>query len=132
MKKSILAVAILSSFMLGACDSTAPQKNKNIEQAKTVVEQITSEPELGSFGVDLSARNLAIKPGDDFFMHAGGSWYDNFEMPSDKTRFGAFSALADRSEERVKQIIDDISKAEDLSSEEQLIANFYNAYIIIV
>jgi putative endopeptidase len=131
MKKSILAVAILSSFMLGACDSTAPQKNKNIEQAKAVAEQITSEPELGSFGVDLSARNLAIKPGDDFFMHAGGSWYDNFEMPSDKTRYGAFSVLADRSEERVKQIIDDISKAEDLSSDEQMIANFYNAYMDI-
>ncbi|GAC30127.1 M13 family metallopeptidase [Brumicola pallidula] len=132
MKKSILAMAIASSFILGACDSTtnmaAKQKTQNIQ---TKLAQSTSEPELGVFGIELAARNLAIKPGDDFFMYASGTWYDNFEMPSDKTRYGAFSVLADRSEERVKQIINNISKAKDLSFEEQLIANFYNAYMDI-
>lgn len=125
-------MAIVSSFILGACDSTAPDTSstkEKIEQTKNNAEQFVDTPELGSFGVELSARNMNIKPGDDFFMHASGTWYDNFEMPADKTRYGAFAALAERSEERVKQIIDDISKAENLSYEEQLIANYYNAYM---
>jgi len=134
MKKSILAIAIVSSFMLSACDSmttdrTATQQKE--QDAQNKLEQLTTEPELGSFGIDLDSRNLAIKPGDDFFMYAGGTWYDNFEMPSDKTRYSAFSILADRSEDRIKQIIDDISIAKELSFEEQLIANFYNAYMDI-
>lgn len=134
MKKSFLAAAILSSFALGACDSTSSDSqsvNESKQALQNEVAQLSTQPELGSFGIELSARNLAVKPGDDFFMHASGTWYDNFEMPSDKTRYGAFSLLADRSEDRVKQIIDDISKAKDLSFEEQLIANFYNAYMDI-
>jgi putative endopeptidase len=134
MKKSFLAAAILSSFALGACDSTSSDSqsvNESKQALQNEVTQLSTQPELGSFGIELSARNLAVKPGDDFFMHASGTWYDNFEMPSDKTRYGAFSLLADRSEDRVKQIIDDISKAKDLSFEEQLIANFYNAYMDI-
>nr|WP_297347817.1 M13 family metallopeptidase [uncultured Glaciecola sp.] len=134
MKRSILSMAILSSLMLGACDSTKTDSvtaTQKAQDAQSKLEQLSTKPELGVFGVELAARNLEIKPGDDFFMHASGTWYDNFEMPSDKTRYGAFSLLADRSEDRVKQIIDDISKAEDLSFEEQLIANFYNSFMDI-
>lgn len=123
-------MVITSGFILGACDSTIdPASKQKSQNSQTELAQSTSEPELGIFGIELAARNLAIKPGDDFFMYASGTWYDNFEMPSDKTRYGAFSVLADRSEERVKQIIDDISKAKELSFEEQLIANFYKAYM---
>jgi putative endopeptidase len=134
MKRSILSIAILSSLMLGACDSMKKDSittTQEAQDAQTKLEQLNANPELGVFGIELAARNLEIKPGDDFFMHASGTWYDNFEMPSDKTRYGAFSLLADRSEDRVKQIIDDISKAKDLSFEEQLIANFYNAFMDI-
>ena len=131
MKKSIIAMAIISTFALGACDSTSSKTADAKQNVQNTIDQLNTQPELGVFGVELSARNLDIKPGDDFFMHASGTWYDNFEMPSDKTRFGAFSLLADRSEDRVKQIIDDISQAKDLSFEEQLIANFYNAFMDI-
>jgi len=50
-------------------------------------------------------------------------------MPADKTRYGAFSALAERSEERVKEIIEDIAARENLNAEEQLVADFYNSYM---
>lgn len=129
MKKSILTAAIVSTFALSACNSTSMNTNSTAKNTQTKSELTSSRPELGTFGIELAARNLAVKPGDDFFMHASGTWYDNFEMPSDKTRYGAFSVLADRSEERVQQIINDISNASELSFEEQLIANFYNAYM---
>ncbi|MGS0730109.1 M13 family peptidase, partial [Shewanella sp. 0m-11] len=88
-----------------------------------------NKAELGSFGVDLSARNEAVNPGDDFFMYASGTWYDNYVMPADKTRFGAFTGLAERSEKQVKEIIDDIASRTDLNAEEQLIADFYQSYM---
>ncbi|CAM2745714.1 hypothetical protein PSDI105340_01095 [Pseudoalteromonas distincta] len=37
-------------------------------------------------------------------MYARGTWYDNDEMPADKTRYGAFSGLTERSEDDVKSI----------------------------
>lgn len=128
MKHSLLAISIASVLALSACS----KPNEQAQQApsvETVAEQVKGKAELGTFGVDLDARNLAVKPGDDFFMYASGTWYDNFEMPADKTRYGAFTALAERSEERVKEIIETISSQSELSGEEKLIADFYNAYM---
>ncbi len=125
MKKSLIAIALASTFLAG-CNTS---DTKNIEAEKKVTVASSNKAELGSFGVDLTARNEAVKPGDDFFMYASGTWYDNYIMPADKTRFGAFTGLAERSEKQVKAIIDDIASRSDLNAEEQLIADFYQAYM---
>ncbi|WP_110457448.1 M13 family metallopeptidase [Shewanella algidipiscicola] len=124
MKKSLIAIALASTFLSGCGTSDV-----NTSDVKSEVTTPSKQAELGSFGVDLTARNLAVKPGDDFFMYASGTWYDNYQMPADKTRYGAFTALADRSEKQVKEIIDDIAARDNLNAEEQLIADFYNAYM---
>lgn len=126
MKKSLISIA-LTSALLTACANDKP--NTTAEVTAPVAAPASDKAELGSFGVDLTARNEAVKPGDDFFMYSSGNWYDNFEMPADKTRYGAFTALAERSEEQVKAIIDDIASRKNLSADEQLIADFYHAYM---
>ncbi|MCT8986667.1 M13 family metallopeptidase [Shewanella phaeophyticola] len=126
MKKSLISIA-LTSALLTACANDNP--NTTTEVTAPVAEPASDKAELGSFGVDLTARNEAVKPGDDFFMYSSGNWYDNFEMPADKTRYGAFTALAERSEVQVKAIIDDIASRKNLSADEQLIADFYHAYM---
>ena len=126
MKKSLIALSVASVLLMG-CSKEAPTQQAGTESTTASVE--TKKAELGSFGVDLSARNEAIKPGDDFFMHASGTWYDNYEMPADKTRFGAFTALAERSEKQVKEIIDDVASRSDLNADEKMIADFYNSYM---
>ncbi|QQX81329.1 M13 family metallopeptidase [Shewanella sp. KX20019] len=124
MKKSLIAIALATAF-LGGC-GTSDVNNSN---DTTITKTATDQAELGSFGVDLSARNEEVKPGDDFFMYASGTWYDNYIMPADKTRYGAFTGLAERSEKQVKEIIDDIASRNDLNPEEQLIADFYQSYM---
>ena len=127
MKKSLIAAALAATFITGCSE---PQTTKTDEQQpKVVTAAVTEKAELGSFGVDLTARNEAVKPGDDFFMYASGTWYDNYEMPADKTRYGAFSGLAERSEDDVKAIIEEIAARKDLNAEEKLVADFYNAYM---
>ncbi|MCL1137895.1 M13 family metallopeptidase [Shewanella pneumatophori] len=124
MKKSLIAIALATTFLAGCGTSDV-----NTDTQTEVTKAANNKAELGSFGVDLSARNEAVKPGDDFFMYASGTWYDNYVMPADKTRFGAFTGLAERSEKQVKEIIDDIASRSDLNAEEQLIADFYQAYM---
>ncbi|WP_285164522.1 M13 family metallopeptidase [Shewanella goraebulensis] len=128
MKKTLLAIALASTF-LSACGSSDVKVNDTTKAEAPAVKAVSTHAELGDFGVDLTARNEAVKPGDDFFMYASGTWYDNFEMPADKTRYGAFTALGERSEKQVKEIIDDISSRSDLNAEEQLIADFYQSYM---
>lgn len=129
MKKSIIAVA-LSTALLTACGNQQSQTVNTVkQQTMSANDAVQGKAELGNFGVDLTARNLNVKPGDDFFMYASGTWYDNYQMPADKTRFGAFTALAERSEKQVKAIIDDIVSRQNLTAEEQMIADFYNAFM---
>ncbi len=128
MKKTLIAIALASTF-LSACGSSDVKVNDTNKAEATVTKATNTHAELGDFGIDLTARNEAVKPGDDFFMYASGTWYDNFEMPADKTRYGAFTALGERSEKQVKEIIDDIASRSDLNAEEQLIADFYQSYM---
>ncbi|MGI2172158.1 M13 family metallopeptidase [Shewanella sp. MF05960] len=126
MKKSLISIA-LTAALLTACGGEQPTPPAKV--STPAAQPVVAKAELGTFGIDLSARNEAIKPGDDFFMYTSGTWYDNFEMPADKTRYGAFSVLAERSEEQVKAIIDDIASRTELTADEQLIADFYHAYM---
>lgn len=131
MKKSLIAISV-ASILLSACGNESIPKSEQTA-AKAEPQSVAAAPagkaELGTFGVDLSARNLEVKPGDDFFMYASGTWYDNYEMPADKTRYGAFTALAERSEKQVKEIIDDVTSRTDLNAEEKMVADFYNSYM---
>ncbi|WP_334063130.1 M13 family metallopeptidase [Alteromonas genovensis] len=126
MKYKLLAVAIAASLGLAGCSQ--PEQVKE-QMTKAEPAEAKAEAELGSFGVDLSARNEAVKPGDDFFMYASGTWYDNYELPADKTRYGAFTGLAERSEEQVKSIIDGLTEKETLNADEKLVRDFYVAFM---
>ena len=43
---------------------------------------------IGGFGIDLSGRDPAIRPGDDFFMSQNGAWYAKAAIPATITAAG--------------------------------------------
>ena len=89
-----------------------------------------AKPALGAFGVDLSAGNPAVKPGDDFFAYANGRWYDGFAIPADKSSFGAFDRLDELSKERVRGIIEAAAAAHaPAGTPEQQIGDYYAAFM---
>jgi len=99
------------------------------EKAARVVET-TSRDDWGEFGLDLYSMDTSVEPGDDFFRYINGNWYDSFEMPADRTRYGSFSLLREKSEQRVKFIIDDLAESKpDPSTLEGKVAAYYNAYV---
>jgi putative endopeptidase len=57
----------------------------------------------------------SVKPGDDFYKFANGTWDATTEIPADRTRYGNFDKLAELSEARTKAIITEAaaSKAQD-------------------
>ena len=127
MRTHLIAISVATALSLSACSQQSPETNNDTPAPSAEVMQ--AKPELGTFGVQLDARNTNVKPGDDFFEYASGSWYANYEMPADKTRYGAFDKLAERSEERVKAIIDNVKSVSNKNLEQQLISDFYSAYM---
>lgn len=67
---------------------------------------LAAEPDYGAWGFDAKGADMAVKPGDDFFRYADGAWLAKTTIPADKTSFGAFDILADRSEAQVHAILE--------------------------
>ena len=76
--------------------------------------------------------NPDIRPQDDLFGHVNGRWLDDTEIPSDKSSWGAFIALADAAEQQVRDIITELADrpADQLSSDEETkIAALYASFM---
>ncbi|MEQ1929903.1 MAG: M13 family metallopeptidase [Parvularculaceae bacterium] len=89
---------------------------------------VAPKPELGKWGVDTSFVKEGVKPGDDFYRHVNGGWLDTFKMPDDFSSYGSFTVLFERSEERVRKIIEDAAGNSAGTALENKIGAFYNAY----
>lgn len=63
-------------------------------------------PRFGAWGFDVDGMNRSVKPGEDFFEYASGSWAKNTEIPSDRSNYGVFHILRDLSEARVRQLVE--------------------------
>jgi putative endopeptidase len=87
--------------------------------------------QLGDFGVDLSARDLSVKPGDDFNRYVSGTWLKTYELKDYETSYGSFNQLRDRSEEQVHGLIEDLQKRTDLApgSNGQKVRDYYASYM---
>lgn len=69
-----------------------------------------ASPRYGSFGVDLTARDTAVKPGDDFWTHANGAWDKRTAIAPDRPMAGPALTLVDEAEAQVRAILDDAAK----------------------
>ncbi|MGH8209021.1 MAG: hypothetical protein ACREU6_05380, partial [Steroidobacteraceae bacterium] len=85
---------------------------------------------IGAFGLDLSAGNPAVKPGDDFFAYASGSWYNTFQIPPDRASFSVFNQLDELSKQRVREIIEQVAAMHPpAGTAAQKIGDYYAAFM---
>ncbi len=54
--------------------------------------------------------DTAIRPQDDLFGHVNGRWLAETEIPADRSSWGPFVQLADRAEEHVHAIIEELAE----------------------
>jgi len=90
----------------------------------------TGKPQIGAWGVDLAGMDRSVKPGDDFYRYAGGTWMKTTQIPADRTRWGSFSILAAKSEQDVKDLVQQVSSHTNAAgTPEQKVADFYASYM---
>ncbi|WP_269715319.1 M13 family metallopeptidase [Caulobacter sp. NIBR2454] len=86
-------------------------------------------PRYGTWGYDLGGRDTAVKPGEDFFKYANGTWEETTEIPADRTRFGNFDKLSLLSEARSQAIIQDAASGKVQDKDAGKIGDAYNAFM---
>ena len=132
MKRLLLGAASLALITACAHHKDIPASDAPAEAAKPAAEVLAlSSPDFwGAWGINLDTRNTEVKPGDDFNGYVNGAWLDTFEIPADRSRYGSFDLLREKSEQRVRFIIDDLAAAKpSIDTPEGKIAAIYNAYL---
>ncbi len=88
-------------------------------------------PKFGSWGIDLSAMDKSVKPGDDFFMYVNGTWYRSAIIPPDRVSTGVSDDIEIRTENRLKGIIAALAAKpyDSLSTDEKKLRDLYDAYV---
>jgi putative endopeptidase len=77
--------------------------------------------------IDPADFDKAVKPCEDFYQFANGSWLAAHPIPSDRSRYGSFEELSDRNRDVVKSILEETAAKKDwpAGSPQQKVSDFY-------
>lgn len=76
--------------------------------------------------VDVAGIDPNIKPGDNFFMHVNGKWYDTARIADDQVGVGSYSFLNIPQRQLLENILEEVSaQSHPKGSNEQKVGDFY-------
>ena len=88
------------------------------------------EPTSETHGVATANMDPSIRPGDDFYHYANGSWIKRTEIPADRGGWGVFSVLSDLSDKRVAGLIEETAKSNPApGTPARKIADLYKSFM---
>jgi putative endopeptidase len=127
MKAQLFAPFVLVP-LLAACGGSEPAGSAGGDTAATASTQPAAA--IGAWGVDLTARDAAVRPGDDFHRYANGHWLETFEIPPDLPSYGIFVQLRLDAEADIRKIVDELAASKSApGSLEQKVGDFYGAWM---
>lgn len=79
--------------------------------------------------IDPANMDRSVKPGDDFYEYASGTWVKNNPVPAKETRWGSFNMLRDFNINAVKSILEkaEANTSAPAGSVEKRVGDFYAA-----
>jgi putative endopeptidase len=87
-RAAVLAISIVMAQTIGAAG------------------QLAGSAEVGGWGFDLAGADFAKNPGDDFFGHSNGAWYDRAVIAPDRSSIGVDTILSITAEARIRDILE--------------------------
>ena len=87
------------------------------------------KPRFGSFGVDLTARDEAIKPGANFWRYANNGWFKANPIPADRTSWGVSSVLSEEVEGQVRTILQEAGQRSAKDPVARQVSDLYASYM---
>ncbi len=80
--------------------------------------------------IDKASMDLSVKPNQNFYQYANGTWLKNNPVPSTESRWGNFNIVAERNNDILRGILENLAKTTHTpGSIEDKIATFYKLYV---
>jgi putative endopeptidase len=99
--------------------------------ALTAAVSLAAEPTPApNIGLMLNARNLAVKPGDDFEEYANGAWRKATQIPADRPNTGVGYEVFQKAEQRNADLIRGAGAGNPApGTPQRIIADYYAAFM---
>jgi putative endopeptidase len=99
--------------------------------ASALSAESSDKPQYGSWGIDLTAMDTRVKPGDDFNRYASGAWMDRTTIPADKPMASLRFLMTDRTEARLHELMEKASASPPAipATLEAKIGAFYQSFM---
>ncbi len=68
----------------------------------------------GSRGINVTYMDTTVSPKEDFFRYVNGRWVDSTEIPGDKTTWGSFNELRQKTDADALALLEGATKNENL------------------
>jgi putative endopeptidase len=114
---------VCSVLLLSAC-----HYNKDKVVDKSVDRTGTAK---SSSGLNYDAMDLSIRPQDDFYAFVNGTWLNETKIPQDKSQYGSFDIIYEKTQKRLSKLIQEAAKSDDIGvqSNSQKLGGLYNSFI---
>ena len=97
--------AISAALLLGSTALAAPA---SAEQGSSTAVSAVADPKplhFGAWGVDLTARDTSVKPGDDFDTYANGGWKARTQIPADQPSAGVDYDVYNLTQDQLRAVV---------------------------
>ena len=102
-----------------------------LSAGSTTKAQESNKPQYGSWGIDLTAMDPNVKPGDDFNRYASGAWLARTQIPPDQPLASLRHLMSDITEARLHELMEKAAAAAPAQpvTLEQKAGAFYKAFM---
>ena len=90
---------------------------------------LIAQPAEPAPGLDLTAMDRGVAPGDDFYAFANGTWLKSAEIPADRSSWGAGAELVEKTDKRVSDLIQEAAAKAPAGSPARKIGDYYETYL---
>ncbi|OXE36254.1 MAG: peptidase M13 [Phenylobacterium zucineum] len=115
----------MKRFWLSACAVSVIV----LASASASAEDTLNAPRMGSWGFDMSGRDLSVSPGTNFSAFAGGNYIRNLVIPADRSSYGSFDSLRELSVNRMHAVLDSAAQDMTAKGDKQKIGTLYRSFM---
>jgi len=112
MDQPVRPAAILAALILFAAGASAAESP----------DRAATEP--------FSGRDLSVLPGADFFSYANGTWVRQTAIPADRSSYGGFAIMQERTDQRVVELLRELAKSDAApGSEARKVGDYFATFL---
>jgi putative endopeptidase len=124
------ASAMAATLACASFSATQAQTATTTTTTPTVKTTIAKAGAKLGAGLDRAGMDASVRPQDDLFLAMNGTWVKNTEIPADKSAWGAFYELRDRTDHQVRGLIEGLRATHPApGSNAQKIDDYYRTFL---